>query len=188
MWTSRKQTSGPPGLEQLHGFATVPRLRDDLELRPDLRELAGEGLAQQRLVVGDQGRRARAHHCPASRAGKSSTAETPLGCCAATRSSASPPNVSSKPLTQRREPGAQPAVRGLQPRARVAHAYDAPCTAALHVDVDDPALLAGIDAVAHRVLDQRQQRHGRTPQRPRRIVDVQREPEAIGHAHVHELE
>jgi hypothetical protein len=43
--------------------------------------------------------------------------------------------------------------------------------AQLHVDVDAPALLAGVDAVAHGVLDQREQRHRRALQSHRRVID-----------------
>ena len=75
MCTSRKQMSGRMRLEQLDRLAAVARLRHDLELRPGLRELARERLAQQRLVVGDQRGRALARHVAAPpRAGKSSSA------------------------------------------------------------------------------------------------------------------
>ena len=47
---------------------------------------------------------------------------------------------------------------------------------------------AGIDPVSHGILDQRQQGGRRTTNLQRRGVDVHRILEAIGHAHLHQLE
>ncbi len=74
-----KADIGPLGIEQLDRLSAVSRLRDDLEFRPGLRELERERLAEQRLVVGDQGRRLRAHQAVACCAGKSNSAVTPRG-------------------------------------------------------------------------------------------------------------
>ena len=75
-------------------LAAVARLRHHFELGPRLRELARQGLTQERLVVGDQrGRSLRRRHA-ASRAGSSSSALTPRGCWALTRSWTSAPKLS----------------------------------------------------------------------------------------------
>jgi hypothetical protein len=64
-------------LELVDGLATVAGLRDDLQLRPDLRQQAFEHVTQERLVVGDQGGRALRIHALSCRAGNSSSAHTP---------------------------------------------------------------------------------------------------------------
>ena len=71
--------SAPFRLEELDGLAAIAGLGDDFQFRPGLRELAGERLAQQRLVVRDQGGGTRCHQASASRAGKSISATTPRG-------------------------------------------------------------------------------------------------------------
>ena len=78
---------GMMGVEQIHRFAAVACARDDLQFRPDLRELAFERLAQQRFVLGDQGGgNDRVHRefpddtlTAAARAGNDSSAQTPRG-------------------------------------------------------------------------------------------------------------
>jgi hypothetical protein len=52
------------------------------------------------------------------------------------------------------------------------------------VNIDASPLLAGIDAVTHRVLHQSQQRHRRTAEVRGRLIDVQRKLQPIRHAHV----
>ena len=44
-------------LEQLDGFAAIARLGHDVQLGPQAHQMGGEAFAQQRLVVGNQGRR-----------------------------------------------------------------------------------------------------------------------------------
>jgi hypothetical protein len=55
-------------------------------------------------------------------------------------------------------------------------------------NVDQAALLARVDAVAHRVLDQREQRHRRAVECARLVLDLEGVTQAVGHAHVHQLE
>ena len=57
MCTSRNTTSGWCCSNSCHRLAAVARLGHDLELGPQPRELRGQPLAQQRLVVGDEGSR-----------------------------------------------------------------------------------------------------------------------------------
>ena len=150
-------------LELLDRLAAIARLRDDFELGPRLREQALERVAQQRLVVGDQcGRACRRVTAAACRAGNSSSAQTPCGSTSVRRKLRVAAERELQALAQRREPGAQAHCRlALQPDTRVGHAHEAAAVAHAHVDVDASALLARIDAVAHGVLDERQQRHRR---------------------------
>src|SRR5207244_5650305 len=85
-----------PGLEETDGLAAVTRLGHDIELGPGLRELALQGVAKQRLVVGNQCCRAREHQFPSAGAGRSSWAQTPRGSCAVTRRCAARPNMSCR--------------------------------------------------------------------------------------------
>jgi hypothetical protein len=55
-------------------------------------------------------------------------------------------------------------------------------------DLDAPAVLARVDAVLHRVLQQRQQRHRREATCGQRRRHGDREAQPVGHAHVHRFE
>ena len=103
MCTSRKQTSGCFDSKRFSGLAAVAGLGDDLELGPGLRELARERLAQQRLVVRDQGGRTRAHQAWDSRARKSISATTPRGSRA---------RMCNSPRLRRRAPAVREGPRG----------------------------------------------------------------------------
>ena len=58
----------------------------------------------------------------------------------------------------------------------------------MHTNFDTTAVFARIDPVAHGVLHEREQRRRRATKRERGVVDVQLETQAIGNAHVHQLE
>lgn len=62
----------------------------------------------------------------------------------------------------------------------IAHAHVAAPVDQGHVNLDQPALLAGIDTVAHRILDQRQQGHRRTGQRFGRRIDAHLVAQPVG--------
>src|SRR5688572_14095050 len=81
-------------LELIDGLAPVARLREYLQLRPQLPEQPFEHVAQQRLVVRDQCGRTMRLHFSSWRAGNSSSAQTPCGCTSVSRNCASPPNAS----------------------------------------------------------------------------------------------
>lgn len=61
-------------------------------------------------------------------------------------------------------------------------------TTPIDVDVDSVSFFAGVDPVSHGILDQRQQDGRRTSNLQRQRVGVHRLLEAIGHAHLHQLE
>jgi len=72
--------------------------------------------------------------------------------------------------------------------ASVSDADHAAFSTPIDVDVDPASFFAGVDPVSHGILDQRQQGGRRTSNLQRRRVDVHRVLEAIGHAHLHQLE
>jgi hypothetical protein len=93
------------------------------------------------------------------------------------------------PLAQHRKPGTESAgFLDLQPDPCVRHSHVAAAIAQPHVDIDASTLFSRIDPVTHGILHQREQRHRRTRQHVCRRIDVQRELQAVGDAHLHELE
>ena len=91
-------------------------------------------------------------------------------------------------LAERRQTRAEPAAGRLESDPRVADAQVATPALQTHMDVDSTTVLARINAVAHRVLDQRQQRHRRAPHPLDGRIDPQVERESVGHPHLHHLE
>jgi hypothetical protein len=98
------------------------------------------------------------------------------------------PEDQLQPLAQRRQPGPQTAGRLMQSGASVGDAHHTARATPFDVDVDPAAVFSGVDSVLHGILDQRQQRGRWTANIQQRWVDVHRVLEAIGHAHLHELE
>ena len=166
-------TSGCGGVEELDRLAAVAGLARPRRARARPRQLPRQRLAQQRLVVGDQGRRARAiSRCFAC--GKSSS-----GRHAAGRALRDPAQVrivaehELQPLAQGGQSGAE-ARPGRAEAAAVSltRTRQRPPRRRTSTSMLPPSSL-GIDAVAHRVFDQRQQRHRRAAQRARLGVHVQ---------------
>ena len=125
---------------------------------------------------------------PTSRAGKLISAQTPCGAISVSVELRIAAERQLQPLAQGRQARAQPASLRLESHARVFHADHAAAVAHPDVDIDAPAGLAGIDAMAHGVLDKRQQRHRRTVQSRRGRVEMDRILQPIRHAHLHELQ
>src|SRR5260221_403775 len=90
-------------------------------------------------------------------------------------------------LEQRRKAGAESADGALEARAGIGDLAAAAAILHLHADHDLAAFLARVDAMSHRILDQRQQCRRRAAQGKGGGIDLELELQAIGHAHVHQL-
>ena len=109
----------------------------------------------------------------------------PFGCQAQVRRIA---EDQLQPFAQSRQPGPEAVRRLMKSGAGVGDADHTAFTTPCDVDVDPASFFAGVDPVSHGILDQRQQGGRRTANLQRRRVDVHRVLEAIGHAHLHQLE
>ena len=127
-------------------------------------------------------------HDAASRRGMLISAQTPCGSISVNVRCAFAAERQLQSLAQRRQPRAQSASDVLQPDAGVLHAHDTAIIAHPDIDVDATAGLARIDAMAHGVLDQRQQRHRWTVQPRRRRIEMDGVLQPIRHAHLHEIQ
>ena len=113
---------------------------------------------------------------------------TPCGSRARTRSDAASPNTSARRSRSAASPVPRPRPEACRPAPESAtRIQQRPSTTRTSTAMLS-AFLGRIDAVAHRVLDQRQQRHRRAAQAARRILDVELEREPVRQAHAHELE
>ena len=171
-------------VEQPHRLPSVPRLGHNLELGPHDRKLPPQRLAQKRFIVRDQRCRVGVHVC----AGMSTSTTAPRGAFGDQAQVRRIAEDQLQPLAQSREPGPQTVCRLMQSGASVGYADHTAFTKSRDVDVDPASFFAGIDPVSHGILDQRQQGGRRTANLQRRGVDVHRVLEAIGHAHLHQLE
>ena len=155
-------------VEQLDRLAAVARLGDDLELGPEPRQRARAGAraaaARRRRSARSvrHGRRSWRVRDLRRRHAKRSRRRTPCGArsCSSQRarrrrSSAAGARAGWPGRCRSRRGRAQADAGVERPRRGCAVAV------AARADLDAAAVLARIDAVAHRVLDQRQQRHRR---------------------------
>ena len=171
-------------VEQPHRLPSVPRLGDNLELGPHDRQFAPQRIAQQRFVVRDQRGRVGIHMLGRH-------VDFDDGAARIVRGEAQVRRLAEdqlQPFAQRRQPGPETVRRLTKSGAGVGDADHTAFTMSCDVDVDPAAFFAGVDPVPDGILDQRQQGGRRTANLQRRRVDVDRVVEAIGHAHLHQLE
>ena len=159
MWTSRNATCGPQVVEHLDRLAAVARLGHDLQLRPQARQVRGELLAQQRFVVGDQrGRRTR---CVGGGGSDADVGAHTVRRLPGERDAGAGRKEHMQPLLQVAQPGAGARAFGQADTGVRDPQVDLFARAAPRSHLDVTAVASRVDAVADRVLDQRQQRHRR---------------------------
>jgi len=122
------------------------------------------------------------------RAGISTSATTPPVCADGEAELRASPKISCSRSRSAVRPVPRLFADGMKSGAGIRHANHAAVTEPFDVDVDPASVFTRVDPCSHGVLDQRQSVVGGQQNLQGRRVDVHRVLEAIGHAHLHQLE